>query len=541
MSKRKLLTLQNLYDYYVNNNKTIHFSSESEKSTIVVQVPGNIVFNKSEKDTEGLCPVILQACHIDENLNGSRISEEVMTASLPSFSNRPILGYLHKVDDQWEFYGHNMHEDENGELVYDEIPIGVIPESCDAKLQYDEDKEKTYVVVNGYLFEEYSKATEVLQREGECSVSVELAIRELSYDAKSKVLDIEDMYFSGVTILGKTDDGDEVKPGMAGSNIKIADFMRKEDNISQNQKLIEAIEKLTNSLTAINQINNKGMEGGEKVSKFEELLNKYGKTSDDIDFDYESMTDEELEAKFEELFGEESTGDGTSDDGEDPVEPESAEEPVVEQNELKKYSIILPDGKVKEFELSLDDISYALYNLVNDTYSDQDNCWYSVSTYESYVIMHDYWNGKAYKQSYKREDDNFSLVGDRVEVFCNWLTADEEASLKEMRNNYSVIETELNKYKEAEENQKKDSLFTSNDYSSISEAEEYKTLFENHSELTYEQLKDKLDAILLNYAKSGKLNFSSTSPDQKGKNGRLELPINTPAKKNNRYGSIFKN
>ena len=107
-----------------------------------------------------------------------------MEAALPSFSNRPILGYIHKVvtdenpDGQWEFYSHNMHENENGELVYDEYPIGIIPESCNAQLVYDEEKEKTYCEVDGYIFEEYSKAAEILEREGECFVSVELSIRE---------------------------------------------------------------------------------------------------------------------------------------------------------------------------------------------------------------------------------------------------------------------------------------------------------------------------------------------------------------------------
>ncbi len=90
------------------------------------------------------------------------------------------------------FLQSNMHEDENGELVYDEYPIGIIPESCNAQLVYDEEKEKTYCEVDGYIFEEYSKAAEILEREGECFVSVELSIRELSYDAKSKYLNIKD-------------------------------------------------------------------------------------------------------------------------------------------------------------------------------------------------------------------------------------------------------------------------------------------------------------------------------------------------------------
>lgn len=38
-----------------------------------------------------------------------------------------------------------MHEDENGDVVYDEYPIGIIPESCNAQLVYDEEKRKLIV------------------------------------------------------------------------------------------------------------------------------------------------------------------------------------------------------------------------------------------------------------------------------------------------------------------------------------------------------------------------------------------------------------
>ena len=46
--------------------------------------------------------------------------------------------------------------DENGEgeIVYDEFPVGIVPESCDAKLEYDEEKDKTYlqICVSNYRF-----------------------------------------------------------------------------------------------------------------------------------------------------------------------------------------------------------------------------------------------------------------------------------------------------------------------------------------------------------------------------------------------------
>lgn len=532
MNKR-LLTLEDLYNYYSSNRKrSCHFSSKNENDNIVVQVKGNIKFEKSDSDSEGLMPVLLQSCHIGENLNGSNIDEDVMTNALPSFSNRPILGRMHEVDGQLEFSGHDMHLDENEEIVYDEIPIGIIPESCDAHLEYDEEKDKTYCVVKGYIFEEYTKAAEILQREEECPVSVELSIRELSYNAKEKYLNIENFFFSGVTILGKTEYGDDINPGMKGSNIKLSDFSRKNNSYFS---LVEVLDRLDATLSTLSNFNiNLNAEGKEdnQVTKFDELLEKYGKTKDDITFDYEGLTDEELEAAFAEAFGEEASEE------EEEEQPELKEEEACGgKKKKKKCSITEEDGTVREFELSLDDVQSALYNLVNDTYSEADNTWYGVTVYDSYVIMCDWWNDKNYKQTYKREDDNFSLTGDRVEVFANWLTKDEEDSLAELRSNYSEVKSQLETYQKAEENEKKNKLFSSDEYVNISEEKEFENLKNNHSEFSYKDLVSKLDSMLLSYAKSSKFSFS-TEKQSKGK-----VPFNTkdtsPEDTYKPYGDLF--
>ena len=139
MKKKRLLTLDDLYNFYSSKGKSAHFNAKDDDDRIVVQVQGNLKFDSDNKDTEGLFPVTLQSCHINKNLNGSFISEQSMTNALPSFSNRPILGYIYKDDNgNYQFRDHAMHIDENDELVYDEVPVGVIPESCNAHLLYDE-------------------------------------------------------------------------------------------------------------------------------------------------------------------------------------------------------------------------------------------------------------------------------------------------------------------------------------------------------------------------------------------------------------------
>ena len=163
MNKR-LLTLDDLCEYYSHRKKSMKFSSEESGEPIVVQVAGTLKFEDSNNLTAGLTPVRLQACHTEKNLNKSSISYETMHDKLlPTFKNRPILGYIHNVDGIPQFYGHNAHE-EDGEIVYDEIAVGNIPETNNAELVYDEENDRYNVMIDGYLYDEYTKATEIVKR-----------------------------------------------------------------------------------------------------------------------------------------------------------------------------------------------------------------------------------------------------------------------------------------------------------------------------------------------------------------------------------------
>ena len=543
MAKKRLRYIEDLYDFYSNKYKrSTKFSAEKTGEPLVVQVHGRINFDESDKNKDGLLPVHLQSCHTDLNVNGSNIESSVMEAALPSFSNRPILGYIHKVttdenpEGQWEFYSHNMHEDENGDVVYDEYPIGIIPESCNAQLVYDEEKKKTYCEVDGYIFEEYSKAAEILQREEECSVSVELSIRELSYDAKQKFLNIEDFWFSGVTILGKTPQGNEVKPGMTGSNIKLADFSSKNNSLFEDyeSKMVELQARIENLETAcFNKEQNSSVrtlskEGGNKESmtKFEELLAKYNKTVEDVTFDYSELSDEELEAKFAEVFGEDNNTDGDNSgdntanelsndnegDGENTTEPEGTTDG---DNEGEGQNF---ENMTKTFEISHDDIRYALYNLLS-SYEDADNEWYYITgVYDSYFVYESWDGGKIYGQKYTKDNDNVSFDGERYNLHKEYLTDSEYTEIQDMRSNYSSVVEELNTYKSAEVFADKMTVFDDEAYSEYLDTDEFKALMSEDSVNKYskEELSEKADATLGKLVKKNKtFSFAGETPQKK--------------------------
>lgn len=508
MVKKRLLYLEDLYEFYSAHKRSTHFSADESHPPIVVQAKGTICFNNDDKSTDGLIPVHLQACHTGKNINTSNIDDEVAIAALPSFSNRPILSYIHEVNGQDEFYSHNIHEDEDGNIVYDEVPVGIIPESCEAKLVYDEDKGKKYVEVDGYLFEEYSKAPEILEREGECSVSVELAIREFSYNAKEKFLDIEDFYFSGVTILGKTPEGDTVKPGMEGSNIKLSDFSQKNNSLfaDYSEKFKEIDEKLEQLLS---HFSTDSEEGGNTMNKLKELLEKYGKKVEEINFSYEGLSDEELEAKFIEEFGDSNP------------EPE---------NQIQ--------GKfVKSFEISHEDIRYALYVLLAD-YEQTDNEWYYINAVYDNHFTYENWEGdKIFGQFYTKDGDNVAFDGERWNLHRELLTDSEYAELQTMRANYSALVEFKENTEKNELHTKREEVLANENFSDLKENEKFKQLIENMDNYSLTDLEKEAKVILADHLTNGGT-FSARTKETGIEVKKFRKPEKVTRK--SRYGSIFK-
>ena len=538
----RLLTLTDLYNFYSTKKKSMKFSADKNGEPIAVQVEGTLLFKKEENNiTAGLTPVTLQACHTEVNLNGSTISLETMRDKLlPTFQNRPILAYIHEVDGVSQFYGHNAHE-ENGEIVYDEIAVGNIPESNNAELVYDEEQDRYNVMLDGYLYDEYTKASEIVKREGECSVSVEISITKMNWNNADKLLHIEDGYFSGIAILGYDKDGNKVLPGMANSNIKLKDFSLSNNSIlsdlseSEYSKLVDTLDKLNETLSKLNtqpdSIENFEKGGNEEnsMNKFEELLNKYNKTADDITFEYEGLSDEELEAKFAEVFDEKEPEEDPTDEPEEqeenpedttttdetdvPDEEEASDDEPTDDLEEKSE-----EGEfTKTFTLSHEGLTRKLYELLRPIEEAYNECYWISETYDDYFIYEGC--GHFYRQEFAVENEVVTFIGNRMEVFTEFLTAAEKAELDLLRGNYSIIADKLAKYEEAEMLADKMTVFSDEAYANYLETDEFKSLMSKDvmKKFSKEELIEKADAALGRLVKVNKT-FAYQEPEQKDKN-----------------------
>lgn len=578
---KKLLYLSDLYNYYVSQNKNVKFSSKDNDTTIVVHVDEPFTYSESEDDELNMyCPIRL--CHTLSNRNKSYISEKAMKEAIPTAYNMPILGYVYEDDNkEFQFAGHEFFIDNNNELVYEESPLGVIPESAELKLvKYDGD-DRSYLEGTGIIWRTYSKASDIIEREKELSVSVELMVDELSFDSKNKELVIDKFRFSGVTILGRDrNTGAEIQPGMENSMISIADFSEKNNSVFSSNKVIELLSALNEKLDNLN-INESFKEGGNQSvkKKFEEVTEAEVKETPSAEvFDGEENSEET------DYYEEEGGGDNDDPPADDPTDPPAddptdppaddptdppADDPTdppaddddddddddpsgiplgqrddddTAGNSKKKYSVsITRDDKTQTFSVSLQDKIEALYTLVNDTYSEQDAVWYDVDVYDDdkYVIMHSWWSNNAYKQSYKVKKDIYSLVGDRVSVKAVWCTEDEQKALEQMKANYSSIVEELSQYKAEPE---KLEVLADKCYEQIADTEGFKKLSERDTyfSMSVDEVRAEADKQLLEYAKHNEVKFSATDENKKTvgvvKFGNMS---NKKTVTKGRYGGIF--
>lgn len=558
----KILTLDNLYQFFVEQNKSVNFSSKENGNPIVVSMPAN--FEISENDMPGMLKLKLKVCHIDTNRNGSHISKENMEKAMPTLKYRPILAYIHQLDDgTYDFYAHNMEivEDENGEekINYIEKQVGCFT-TDEPYLEYDKDNDKTYVNAYAVIPEEYTEAANIIRRKNGTKVSCELVIDELSYNAKEKYLDLTSFYFGGCTLLGCDENGNEIGEGMLGSRADIADFCHKKPVFDYQEKLVEMLDKLNNTLSNFNKNNTE--EGvREEMSHFDELLEKYGFTVEELDFDYENMSDEELDIAFEDFkcrkkkceeeeqdtdsedfkCRKKKCDDEDSDGDDSEEEDDNDEEDDAGDDESKKNS----ENFVKNFkvEISHEDIRYALYNLIAE-YEESDNEWYGIyAVYDDYFVMQGWCNGKFYKQGYSVDGENVSLDGERTELFQMLLTESEKLAVDKLRGDYAELEAKYNElktfkdnYDAAEIKAKKDSIFADEAYNDIRDSDDFKSLMNDAEKYSVEEIQNKCD--LLFAANEKKIKFAAN------KNKPHSISFNFSKKedkKTSAYGNLFKN
>lgn len=527
---KKLLTLEDLYSFYSQKKKSMTFSADKSGYNIAVQ--SLATFELNDDLSEGLLYGKIRAFHDLTNNNKSHIETDILEEKMMSIKDRPVMADIIDTDETDEdgnpikdFSGHTMYYDEVlDKMIYKEIPIGhfIHPESI--HLEYDEEYDRNFVCADVVVYEEYTDACDILRRRKTVDCSVELCIRKMHWDNTDKTLHLDDFYVQGTTLLGS-----HTLPGMSGSKLSIKDFSEENNSLfssiseDEHSKLIETLDNLNKTLSSLN-INSKTNPTVEKfekggnteinMTKFEELLKKYNKTVEDITFEYEGLSDEDLEKVFSTTFGEsEPTPDTVlteSDKSDDDTDDDTDDSTTDEPDDTDNADDNADDDKDKDtfskiFELSHEDVRSALYQLLAPIEETLNEYYWIMSVYDDYFI-YESCCGNYYKQAYTKENDAIAFDGERQEVFAEFVTADEKAELEDMRANYSSISEKLARYEEAEEIADKMTVFEDQAYSKYLETDEFKKLMdvENVKNFTKDELVEKADAALGKVVKTTK-------------------------------------
>ena len=574
---KKILTLEDLESFYSKYKRSTYFSAKESGYQLAVQIPATFEIDEKFKD-DTLLFCKSRMFHIGQNRNKSNVTEDAAKKAMKTMAYKPLLANFAEFEDEngnkfIDFTSHDMIIEDDS-IKYLEHQIGCITAD---EPWFEEYEGKTYVC--GYLAipKDYTEAVSIIERKNGTKVSVELLINELTYDAKEKTMLLTDVIVSGLTCLGRNPEtGEEVQEGMLNSRLDIKDFSENNNSLfsdldkEEHSKLIDTLERLNITLSEFNinktqNFSNNEKEGGsESVTKLEELLSKYNKTVDELDFETEGLSDEELEAKFSEAFddkGENSEGTEGADNGEVSEDPVVAneEDTVVEGNENPEKDPAEPTGEFTEnpvndnpespkfsktFELSHDDIRSAIYSLLR-TYLDEEDYWYAwvvevFDDYFIYQISNDFYGCKYIKDN---TTDTVALAGESYKLYAEFLTEEEKSQLDRMRSNYSSVVEELNKYKEAEDIADKMSIFDDESYSDYLETDEFKELMSEDTlkKFSKEELQVKADAALGKLVKKNKV-FSFSASENKDKKVN-KIGINASFEKtddNEPYGDYFK-
>lgn len=501
-----------------------------------------------------LMRVRIAVAHSGLNRNKSYIKKEELEKAGSTLVNIPILGdMVENKDGELDFSGHTMEiiEDEfhEGEERYNYIEkvIGIIPETNELSFELDEETGNYYIWVTGYIFREYGNyAADIVEsRENEVEVSCELWADNTSFNAKGGYLELGDITFTGVTLLGK-----DVGAGMAKAHAQV--FTNNREEIEKQMTII--MQELTKALNNYTQAMNfaKTRKGGkEENMKLEELLAKYNVEKENLTFEVEGLSDEDLEQKFAENFKTDfdENGNKSEDNSSDEEKSDEGETDQDNSNEDKNSSAKNSEENsegdsfsneevgeeqkfTKTFELSHDDIRAALYKLISQ-YEELDNTYYYISAvYDNRFVMEDCCTNMIYGQNYTKDGDNIVLDGERYRLYREYVTESQKAELDSMRSNYSA----LVQFKSDYDKSQKENLFADAAYNKVSETEEFKGLISESAELTFEECENRANAIL---GKFSKATFAAQSKEKKP--NRVVYGLNISEETNNSlYGDFIK-
>lgn len=479
-------------------------------------------------DSEKFIKLRIRVCHDGENPNGSHFSLENIDKAKDSIKNIPVLGYCYfDEDNNPQFGAHEMHieEDKTDEnklrIIYDEVPIGVIPEICNYEVK--EHKGRNYVYVDGYVWKDYSNyMQDIIERDKDINISMEIEVDSYKYDKELGYFDIIDYRYTGITMLGN-----DVGTGMVDAKATTTTTANFEQ---QKEKMVILMQELKEELALYNKQNSE--KGGNALAE-----------------EKKEITEEVVEEKIETT---EQVEQSTVD--EEVVDTPETEEVVNEEEVVEDFSEEEKPEALR-FSATYRQKSEALYKAISgkceDTYDDTGNLLKEIYYYlldfddEYAYVEQSVWtkDGREeehgrFKYSFDKESLAASIDDEFEKMIVTWLTVDEHTKLQKSREMFEDMQKEHDELKEFKENTIKEQyetqvaeLFDKFD-KQLDGFADFEVLKVDYSNLTVDELEEKLFALL------GKKN-ANFSTKKKETVTKVPVDINRKDDMEDPYGGLL--
>lgn len=179
----------------------------------------NIEFSEMEDSTSYKKKILqdlfrkvrIRAFASGSNAHTLPVDINVLKRGADTIYNQPIL---------WRY---NPYLDDAMGHETDEVPCGFVPESDNNPIRYEEDNNKTYLVIDALLWAKYcGKLIEIFERDGGTKdVSIEMNCEILEHPDGDEIIDY---VASGITILGEW-----VNPAVEGCRAEMLQFSKDKD------------------------------------------------------------------------------------------------------------------------------------------------------------------------------------------------------------------------------------------------------------------------------------------------------------------------
>lgn len=519
---------------------------DSEKVSLL----SSLKFSSFEKINENFLKAKCYVMATGKNANKSYFEKENIDKAYHTLAYAPVIGHL-MVDENGVYHlgGHDYKIDLNDfKLKSQCVPFGVaIPSETPVyeEITESDGKVATYLTCEVILWVgRYPELADAFYSQ-EVFTGQSMEIFYSKYEPLKEdptYTNIIDFSFDALCMLHKSDD-DKFNVDPCFPSAAIVPITYSIDKTEFSSMMNELKEELS-----IYFSNNNSDKGGKNLDKKLEILQKFNKTVEDLDFSIDEMSEEELEAKMEELFGEK--------------DPEPTTDPVVPNSEPVAFSATY-NQKRQALRNALDPIVVKDDdgNYVEETY------FYVEDFSDEYVyVERDYWSANDYKCTFGRFAYSFdeatvsaTLTGEFEEMVKMWLTLEEKENLEKERlekdAKFEALENEFNAYKEehsfvnsdveelqsykankeVEERQNAENSLFSDYEESIGETEEFKALKEKASEFSLDALKKECLCIVGMYSMTNK---PTVKPETKPES--IKFSLEKPQDDDEPYGGLMR-